>query len=160
LAGEVIREVFEHCSDDWPAGLETIAATTVDRLARRWTEGDTTLDEREAVLVAASLVHKGTRDRVMILLLDHDPTVLEALFAELARRTPDVAAAPVCTVLAWFSYAGGDGALAAVAAERALRVQPGYVLAELVLEGLDGMQPPAAIWQVTANVRAQLEGAS
>jgi hypothetical protein len=61
-------------------------------------------------------------------------------------------------VLAWAAYADGGGALAAVAADRALRATPGYAMAELLLEGLDRMLPPSDVLRVAADVRAELDG--
>jgi hypothetical protein len=104
------------------------------------------------------MLDKRARDEVMTLVLDHEPSVLVALLTEIARRTDDVDAAPVCTVLAWAAYADGGGALAAVAAERALRACPGYAMAELLLEGLDRMVPPSRVRTVAAEVRAELAG--
>lgn len=130
---------------------------TVDRLIARWSEGDTTIGPREAAVVVLGLRYKTLRDRVMTLVLDHDAHLLSALFTELAGRTPDEIAAPVCSVLAWTAYAAGSGALAGVAAERALRVEPGYEVAELIMAGLQSMQPPDTIHKVSALVRADLE---
>ena len=97
-----------------------------------------------------------TRDEVMTLVLDHDPAVLVALFSEMARRTDDIGAAPVCTVLAWAAYADGSGALASIAVDRALRCQPGYRMALLVLDGLNGMVSPSTVQRISRRVRADL----
>jgi len=128
----------------------------VARLARQWSDGECTVSDEDVVHVAGGLIDVTDRDRVLTLLLDHEPEVLEALFTELARRTPDARAAPVCGALAWFAYGAGHGALAVVAAERALRVAPDYTLAQLVLEGTQAMAPPSTIRAVTEQVRADL----
>lgn len=129
---------------------------TLRRLADRWVEGRCEVDPGAAALVALGLHDIPARDEAMTLLLDREPGALVGLFSRLARLTDDVDAAPLCTVLAWTAYADGNGALAAVAAERALRAQPGYSMALLVLDGLDQMVPPAAIRDVSAQVRADL----
>jgi len=128
----------------------------VGRLAAQWSAGDCTVADEDVVHVACGLTDLTDRDRVLTLLLDHEPEVLEPLFTELARRTPDARAAPVCGALAWFAYGGGHGALAVVAAERALRVAPDYTLARLILEGTQAMAPPSTIRSVTEQVRADL----
>jgi hypothetical protein len=142
-------------------GLEAAARLTVEtacRLAAERAAGPSTVDPADAALVALGMHDKRARDDVMTLVLDHDPAVLVALFTEIARRTDDPEAAPVCTVLAWASYADGGGALAAVAAERALRACPGYAMAELLLEGLDRMLPPSYVREVASHVRAEQSG--
>jgi hypothetical protein len=55
------------------------------------------------------------------------------------------------------AYAHRHGALAAVAAERALRCAPGYPMAQLVLDGLDRMLGPDHVRAVSAAVRAELD---
>jgi len=141
-------------------GLEEASRRTVARVRRlvaTQAAGGCAVEASDAAFVALGLRDRRTRDEVMTLVLDHEPGVLVGLFSELARRTGDVDAAPVCTVLAWAAYADGGGALAAVAAERALRCEPGYRMAELVLDGLSRMVPPSAIRDMTADVRAELE---
>jgi hypothetical protein len=89
--------------------------------------------------------------------LDAPEAPLTALLGELVRATPDPLCAPVCTVLAWVAHAIGDGGLANVAVERALRHDPGYAMAQLVREGLDRQVAPRAVRQVSADVRRDLD---
>lgn len=137
--------------------LRSLTVGCARALAAAWAAGDCTVDPVDAALLAIGLRDRLTRDEVMTLVLDHDPEVLVGLFTAVAQLVDDAEAAPVCTVLAWVAYADGGGALAAAAAERALRAEPGYAMAGLVLEGLAGMVPPSAIREVAADVRAQLE---
>ena len=58
--------------------------------------------------------------------------------------------------LGWVAYAHGHGALAAVAAERALRCAPDYSMAQLLLDGLDRMLGPEHVRAVSEAVRAEL----
>ncbi len=136
--------------------LRKVTCRSAEAVVERWSLGDRAVGVDDGVVLCLGLRSKSARDRVMTMVLDHDPAVLAALFAELARRTPDADAAPVCAVLAWAASAAGSGALAGVAAERALRVEPGYTMAELVLEGLDRMVPPADIREIAAAVRDEL----
>jgi hypothetical protein len=137
-------------------GARDLTRETLRRLVETWDDGVSDLDQQDVALVALGLHDKPARDEAMTLVLDHEPGMLVSLLTELARRTSDVEAAPVCTVLAWAAYAQGGGALAAVAAERALRCEPGYAMAELVLEGLGRMVTPGAVRQICADVRAEL----
>jgi hypothetical protein len=142
---------------DGPAGAREMTLRTFDRLAAAWAERGTAPDADDAALVTLGLHDSRTRDEVMTLVLDHDPGVLVGMLCDLARRTGDDVAAPVCTVLAWAAYADGGGALASVAAERALRASPGYSMAQLVLDGLSQMVPPSAIREVSRDVRTDLD---
>jgi hypothetical protein len=62
--------------------------------------------------------------------------VQEALI-RLCAMLPDDAAAPALSVLACFVWWRGDGALARVALDRALRCDPSYRLAKLLLQMVD-----------------------
>lgn len=139
------------------SAMEEFVLTTVHTLAERWADGRPAMTTAEAMTVALGVRGKVVRDRVMTVVLDHEPDLLCGVFADVARRTPDELAAPVCSVLAWSAYSAGHGALAAVAAERALRVEPGYTMAELVLDGLARMVAPKAIREISAQVRADLD---
>ena len=94
----------------------------------------------------------------MTLVLDHGDRLFVTVLTQLARLVDDVDAAPLCTVLAWAAYAEGGGAMVAVAAERALRCDPGYEMAQLLLAGLSRMVRPSLIRHVAAAVRTDLEG--
>jgi hypothetical protein len=78
--------------------------------------------------------------------------LLQRLLA-LCRSVPDdcpAEAAAVCTVVAHVAWVGGDGAIARAAVDRALRLQPGYRLAELLEHLIDvGLRLPP----VTATAR-------
>ena len=135
-----------------------LTLATVHRLVQTpGSTADRELDPEDVALVAAGLHDKRARDEVMTFVLDHEPAVLVSLLTELARRTDDADAAPVCTVLAWAAHADGGGALAGVAVERALRCRPGYEMALLVRDGLVGLVPPSAVREIARQVRDDLE---
>lgn len=127
-----------------------------ERMLARWTGGGG-VDTDDALFVAVGMQSIVTRDRVLGLLAEHDSGMLTGMFAQIVRLTPDEHAAPVCAGLAWFAYGSGDGALAGVAAERALRVDPTYNLARLVLVGMSAMAPPSALREVSVAVRAEMD---
>lgn len=62
---------------------------------------------------------------------------------QLCRATPEACAAPVLAVAAAYAWWLGDGARASLAADRALRAEPGHGLATLVRAALEvGVRPP------------------
>jgi hypothetical protein len=155
LAGERLMTVADALGMD---GARDLVIATLLRLLDAWSDGDTAVDQEDASLVAVGLHDKRTRDEVMTFVLDHDGPLLVAVFSEIARRAVDEDTAPICTVLAWAAYANGSGALASLAAERALECEPGYAMAGLVLDGLSRMVPPDAVRAICRQVRADLEG--
>ena len=67
---------------------------------------------------------------------------MQARLVTLAQHATDEHAAPILTVLAAYTWWHGDGALARVALDRALRCDPGYRLARLLELMLDeGIRP-------------------
>jgi hypothetical protein len=160
-----VREQAVDAADDLlsvalaAGGLPAVRALTLSRLDSLrddWERGDHQVGADDASVVVLGLRDKGTRDEVMTAVLDDDAESMVGLLSELARRADDLDAAPVCTALAWVAYATGHGALATVAAERALRAEPGCAMAELVLQGMNRMMPPSALREVSAAVRADL----
>jgi hypothetical protein len=133
-----------------------LALATLDRLVAQRSDGPAEVTAEDAATVAIGLRETQARDEAMTLVLDHDPELLVALLGDLARQVDDDVAAPLCTVLAWVAYARGGGALTAVACERALRCEPGYPMAQLLLDGLSGMVEPGTIREIAAAVRTDL----
>ena len=78
--------------------------------------------------------------------VDHDGDsttgAMKARLIDLCQHAADRHAAPILTVLATYSWWHGDGALARVAIDRALRCEPSYRLARLLSLMLDeGIRP-------------------
>jgi hypothetical protein len=125
------EEMLEH-------GLEHVRIQGL-RLARdlleRFVGGDHRIDDADAVYVLLCLQDKWLRDRMITWTLDTDLRELLAFLTALAQRAVDEYAAPICTVLAAAAYQDGQGALADVALERALRSEPEYEMA-LILDAL------------------------
>jgi hypothetical protein len=65
------------------------------------------------------------------------PELVQSRLERLCRLAPDEQAAPVLTVTATQAWWNGNGAVARFAVERALELEPGHVLAGLVLRMLD-----------------------
>jgi hypothetical protein len=131
----------------------------VECLWDRWVHGDCTVSDLDARLITRELWAVMARMHCLTLVLDGDPpdrSVLVALFAELARRTPDRLAGPVCSLLGWYAQAAGDGALALVAAERSSRCQPDNTIAAIVLGNARDAMRPAHVLDSAARIRDTL----
>lgn len=137
-------------------GPRAVTTALLQALRSRWERGDRRVSPEDAAVVVLGLHDKTCRDAAMTGVLDDDSGSLLDLLGALVRQADDVDAAPVCTVLGWVAYAAGNGALAAVAAERAVRCEPGYAMAELLLEGMDRMVPPDYLRQISRAVRRDL----
>jgi hypothetical protein len=61
----------------------------------------------------------------------------ERRLCELCAALPDAWAVPILTVLASYTWWRGDGALTRVALDRALRIDPHYRLAQLLVRMVD-----------------------
>jgi hypothetical protein len=111
------------------------AARAADAAAAAPTVGVPELSESALVGHAVALRHPRVRDRVW-LAIDHGRIDGRGLWRPMARRLPSPYDAPALFLFAWASYREGDGALAGIAAERALESDPGYSPADLVLAAL------------------------
>lgn len=135
------------------------AAGLLSRLRARFARGER--DEptpAEALLVALGLRDTRARDALMTAALDDDAADVRDLLGRVVRLVDDEVAAPVCTALGWLAYTSGEGALALVAVERALRAEPDCAMARLLLGGIDGMVPPSTLRDISRAVRADLAG--
>jgi len=111
-----------------------------------------------AATLVVSLGDCLVRDEVLGWVLDDDAALLTLLLS-LAAASPAPWDAPVCTLLAWLAHARGDGGLANVALDRALLAQPGYALALLSRQALDGQVLPAQVRELLADSRRVLRTA-
>jgi hypothetical protein len=124
-------------------------AKLVERLVRRLHDPRCEVSDGEAALLAALSEDIGARDDLLLQVasVQRRAEVL-ALLRVVVRRVPAPHDAPICTVLAWFAYATGDGTLANIALDRALGSDPGYSLAQLIESGLERQIPPSVIEEV------------
>lgn len=106
----------------------------------------------DTAALAVGLHLVAVRDRVASWGLTRSDALL-GLLSQLVGGVVAPDDAPLCTVLAWVSYAEGNGAVALVAVQRALATDPDHELARLLLAALDGALPPG-------QVRAVLRGAA
>lgn len=112
-------------------------------------------DVARLILGAADVL---VRDR-LIAFYGADPTAWLGLLTALARRTPDARAAAICGVVAWVAYQQGDGALANVALDRVLSIDPGQTMALLLRDCLDAQVSPAHIRALTRDAVGAAEQA-
>lgn len=108
--------------------------------------GRTHLDDDTAARLLVALRDIGIRDQCCGYATGADSAAMQALSMQLARRaTAPYDVAPY-TVLAWCAWRDGNGALARIAVERALRSDGSYALATLLAQALDrGINP--GVWR-------------
>lgn len=100
------------------------------------------LTEAEIASIAYGLTDLTVRDTLYGLAVGESADAAEALWATLSRRLPEPWRAEALTLLAFFAYARGDGPLAGVALERALRIDPTHRMAGMLDTALQsGMRP-------------------
>lgn len=137
--------------------LAATSAGLLSRLRERFARGERAAPTHsEALLVALGLRDTRARDTLMTAALDDDAAEVRDLLGQVVRLVDDEVAGPACTALGWLAYTSGEGALALVAVERALRAEPGCTMARLLLGGIDGMVPPAALREISRAVRVDL----
>ena len=108
--------------------------------------GRTRLDDDVVARLLVALRDIGIRDLCCGYASGGDSAAMQSLSMQLARRaTAPYDVAPY-TVLAWCAWRDGNGALARIAVERALRGDSGYALATLLEQALDcGIDP--GVWR-------------
>ncbi|HWG93177.1 MAG TPA: DUF4192 domain-containing protein [Mycobacteriales bacterium] len=109
----------------------------------------------DAAALVVALEDVVVRDEVLTAVLEDGPALVALLHLLAAQAVPPHDAA-VCAALGWAAHAEGDGALARVALERALRADPRHGLARLGRDALDGQVPPADLRAVLADARTVL----
>ena len=154
LAREAMEQALDGAGDQvaervLAGDIERVRAETVAlvaELADRYADPATaSLSDDEAARVIVGLFDILGRDAVLTTSIGRDRDVMQALFTDVCRRALPPHDAPVCTVLAWPAYAGGNGSLTNVALERAYASDPDYSLAEILREALHRQVPPALL---------------
>lgn len=127
------------------------------RLLTRLADPRTAVSDEEAFELVGLTWHVIARDEILVLGADPDRlAVLLRMFRQLVRRIPPPFDAPVCSMLAWFAYAAGDGTLANIAVARAVATDPDYSLAWLIHDGLHGQVPPSCLHEVMEGAAEDL----
>ncbi|MGW3810689.1 DUF4192 domain-containing protein [Micromonospora sp. NPDC005113] len=138
------------------AALETSGSAAVYeagmhavRGALRQHDGGARLTDGEVAWLTVLLTRRPVRDLAVDLSQPHDQHV--TFWAEITRRAYEPLVPAPATVLALTAWRCGDGVLAAMAAERALQVNPDYPLAALLLQALHAGLPPSAVEQAITS---------
>ncbi|MEV0429666.1 DUF4192 domain-containing protein [Micromonospora sp. NPDC050495] len=115
------------------------------RDALRQHDGGKLLTDDEVAWLTVLLQRTAVRDRAVELTQPHDGHV--TFWAEVTRRAEEPLVAAPAAVLAVTAWRCGDGALAGMAAERALQADPACRLAHLMLQALHAGVPPTVFDQ-------------
>ncbi|MGY4651925.1 DUF4192 domain-containing protein [Mycobacterium sp. URHB0021] len=100
------------------------------------------LTDTELARLARSLTDTRVRDTLYALAVGQTADAAEALWATLARTLPEPWRVEALVLLAFSAYARGDGPLAGVALEAALRCDPAHRMAGMLDSALQsGMRP-------------------
>jgi hypothetical protein len=111
--------------------------------------GGGTLSDDDVAWLSALLNHHSVRDYALTRTRKRPWEV--QLWADLVRRCAPDHAAPAASLLGFVAWRSGLGALAALAVDRALDADPGYLLARLLDELIQAAIPPALLddWPTT-----------
>lgn len=120
------------------------------------------LDDDSVVRLVAALTDHRVRDACMV---QDDPAAEEAacrLWLELTRATPEPERAEPACLLACSAFVRGDGALAAVALEKAAAADPDHILTDLLRTAAQAAIPPWTLrdrlWRAVRQARELLDG--
>ncbi len=139
--------LLEALGTDGPVDQAVLQQLTDRTLARAVAETTTADGVRSetAALLALLLCDVDIRDRVIVQAVRELDTPWVPMLVATARAIPDQDAAEVCAVLSVAAYRRGDGALAQVAADRALASQPEHRLSHLMVGVMAAGMPPAEL---------------
>jgi hypothetical protein len=121
----------------------------IDMLVERFDDPRADASDAEVASLARLLHDVAARDELLVQAVP--PRRRESILRMLrvaVRRVPPPDDAPLCTALAWFAYADGDGTTANIALDRALDSDPDYSLALLIAASLARQLPPEALVEV------------
>jgi hypothetical protein len=100
------------------------------------------LSDAELAALACALADVQVRDTLYALAVGHSAGEAESLWALLSRSLPTPWRAEALVLLAFSAYARGDGPLAGVSLEAALRCEPGHRMAGMLDTALQsGLRP-------------------
>ncbi|PJN21532.1 DUF4192 domain-containing protein [Kitasatospora sp. CB02891] len=174
--GPPLREVQRRALEDagppfirelaGPDGRHAAVERTDELLASAMAEfrnGARELDTKRTARLLIGLQDKLGRDRAAEYAEPHELATAQKLWRYLIQRCVDPfehLAAPPMTLLAWTSWLAGDPATARVVLARALELDPGYTLAQLLYESLNsGIAPEALLRVVRSERTTRLRGA-
>jgi hypothetical protein len=161
LAEQAALQRLDAAADAWlaavgrdPEQARGQALPAARLLLEQVAEGATP-DPPDVAALAVAVHDVLVRDEISTWMLDRPAETL-ALLLQVARQVPPPYDAPICTMLAWVAYGGGNGALANVALDRAMGTDPEYSLAVLLRSALDRQVPPAEVRGILRDTAAVL----
>lgn len=171
------RAMDAACAGPEPTGIRAVPSSRAPSSSHP--SGQPLLDGRVTGLVDRAIAQVSSTGQVdvevaaAIAVLTTDAIVRDALLAQAvtqldrpwlpmligcARWTPDALAPPVCSMLAMVAYRHGDGALAQIAVDRCLMVEPEHGLAHLMIAIMAaGVRPEELERFATGNLGAESE---
>ena len=120
--------------------MTDLAPTLEAALARR------RLTDDQALRLAVWATTVPVRDALWALITPENARDMVGLWSHVVRCAPPWMSPASLSLTGFASWLSGDGALALIAAERALAIDPHYTLAGLLLRLLDGGVPPT-LWR-------------
>ncbi|MEI6251701.1 MAG: DUF4192 domain-containing protein [Mycobacteriaceae bacterium] len=150
---EPIRAQAAARSAQWQADPDGRGRRDVERaieVAARVLEGREPADVELAEL-ACGLTDVAVRDTLYALAVGAEAAAAEALWALLARTLPDPWRVEALVLLAFSAYARGDGPLAGISLEAALRSDPEHRMAGMLDAALQSGMRPEQIRELTGT---------
>lgn len=144
-ARESMRRATARARKRQPRGASAVLAAGVAAVraaGERYRSGGLLTDDEVAELTVL-LRSIPVRDRAWLEITAPEPYV--RMWSDVARRAEPDLVAPPASLLAFAAWRAGDGALAAVAVQRALACDPGYSLARLLDDILRTGTPPSIL---------------
>jgi hypothetical protein len=136
---------------------QDVVAVLARRLANQLVDPRGVISADDAAEFAALCDDVVVRDQVLVTAIGTDAReFLLPLLREMVRRVPPPHDAPACSMLAWVSYAHGDGVIANVMVERALATNPDYAFAKLIADALYRQVPPRLLEEVMRGAARDL----
>ena len=129
-------------------GMTDLAPALVAAHARR------PLTDDQAIRLAMWATILPLRDALWALITPESARTMVGLWSHVARCAPPGSSAPSLSLAGFASWLSGDGALALIAAERALAIDPYYPLAGLLMRMLERGVPPLAWRPLNEGERA------
>lgn len=150
---EPIRLCASAREADWQANPDGRGRRDVERIMSLAEKvfSDAKPTDCELAEVACGLTDIAVRDTLYALAVGSGAAAAEALWALLARSIPDPWRVEALVLLAFSAYARGDGPLAGIALEAALRSDPGHRMGGMLDLALQSGMRPEQIRELTGT---------
>jgi hypothetical protein len=147
-ASEALAEVIRAASD---VDVDAVSAVDVVLTSAAQAAAGKELSEDVLARLACALIVPQVRDVLYALAVGDKGAEAEGLWAELSRVLPSPWRAEALVLLAFSAYARGDGPLAGVSLEAALRCDAAHRMAGMLDEALQSGMRPEQIRELAAT---------